>query len=118
MRWFKFIALLIFYVTPAVADWLAENPAFCFGYLSSQSQKEPNALKPCKGHIRSMFGKSGPKDSTDERRFSDWEKIGRDTASKHDGQGGGQRYATFLEDCRRLLAPVGTHGMPARRVHR
>ncbi len=118
MKWFKFVALLIFSITPAVADGLAENPAFCFGYLSAQSQKESDAIKLHKGHIDSIFGKYGPKDSTDERGFSDWEKIGRDTVSKHGGQVGSQRYATFLEDCRRLLAPVGTHGMPARRVHR
>jgi len=113
-----FVALLIFFITPDVADELAENPAFCFGYLSAQSQKESDALKPRKGHIRSMLGKSGPKDSTDERGFSYWEKIGRDTVSKHGGQVSSQRYATFLEECRKLLAPVGTHGMPARRVHR
>jgi len=96
MRWLKFVALLIFSTTPAVADGLAKNPAFCFGFLSAQSQKEPNALRPRKDYIRSLFGKSGPKDSTDERGFSDWEKIGRDMASKPD--------STFLKDCRNFLS--------------
>ena len=96
MRWLKFVALLIFSITLAGANELAENPAFCFGFLSAQSQKESDALKPRKDHIHSLFGKFGPKDSTDERGFSDWEKIGRDTESKPD--------STFLKDCRKLLS--------------
>jgi len=96
MRWFMFAALFLFSIPPTSAGGLADNPAFCFGFLTAQSQKEPNALRARKEQIHSLFGKSGPKDSTDERRFSDWEKIGRDTASKPD--------STFLKDCRKLLS--------------
>ena len=102
MRWFKFVALFILFITPAAGSTgggFAENPAFCFGFLSAQSQKESDALGPRKRNIRSLFGKFGPKDSTDELGFSEWERIGRDMATDRGDKG----HANFLKDCRKLL---------------
>ncbi len=105
MRWFNFVALIVFSIPAAgaVAPGLAENPALCFGFISAQSPKETDALKRHKPRIRVLFGKSGPKDSTDERGFAEWERIGRDMASERSDKG----YATFLADCWRLLGPNG-----------
>ena len=99
MRWLKLFALILFSIPPAAADGLAENPAFCFGFISALSQKETDALWHRKPHIRSLFAKIGPKDSTDERGFNDWERIGREIASDR----GSKRRATLQEQCRQLL---------------
>jgi len=99
MKWLTFMALILFTITPAPAAGLADNPAFCFGFISAQSRQVTDAQRLSKPHIRSLFAKFGPKDSTDERGFDDWEKIGRDIASNQ----ADKRHAIFLENCRRLL---------------
>ena len=101
MRWFACIAL-IFLGIAAAADGLADNPALCFGLLSAQSQQETDALRRRKSQVRVMFAKFGPKDSTDERGFDDWQRVGREIAADR----GEVRRALLLENCRRLLGPV------------
>ena len=98
MRWFTFVALIAVSF-PAVAAGLAENPALCFGFISAQSPKETDALGRHEKRIRALFGKSGPKDSTDERGFDEWQKIGRTMASERNDK----KHATVLDNCRRLL---------------
>ena len=99
MRWVKFIALVIFSIAPATAGEFSENPAFCFGFISAQSQSETDALGHRKPQIRSLFAKLGPQDSTDERGFSEWERIGRGVAFDRVDN----RHGTLLKDCKRLL---------------
>jgi hypothetical protein len=99
MRWVKFIALIFFGIAPATAGEFSENPAFCFGFISAQSQSETDALGHRKPQIRSLFAKLGPKDSTDERGFAEWERIGREVAFER----ANNRHGTLLEDCMRLL---------------
>lgn len=91
--------LILFSPPAAAADGLGDNPAFCFGFLSAQSEKETSALWPRKPQIRSLFAKFGPKDSTDERGFDDWEKVGRDITSDRKDK----RYVPLLENCKRFL---------------
>ncbi len=99
MRWIKFIVLIFFSIPAAAAGEFSENPAFCFGFISAQSKKEADALRHHKPHIRSLFAKFGPKDSTDERGFEEWEEIGRDVAfDRIDGS-----HVTLLGDCKKLL---------------
>ena len=97
LKWLVLVAWILFGVYPAAADRasekLTDNPAFCFGYLSAQSQKQSDILLKRKMSIRTLFAKRGPKDSTDERGFDDWEKVGRDAAAN----------PNFLQQCRRLL---------------
>jgi hypothetical protein len=99
MRGVKFIALVIFSIAPAAAGEFSENPAFCFGFISAQSQTETDALGHRKPQIRSLFAKLGPQDSTDERGFAEWERIGRSVAFER----ADNRHGTLLEDCMRLL---------------
>jgi hypothetical protein len=99
MRGLKFIALVVFSIAPATAGDFSENPAFCFGFITAQSQTEPDALWHRKPQIRSLFAKLGPKDSTDERGFAEWERIGREVAFER----ANNRHGTLLEDCMRLL---------------
>ena len=99
MRGLTFIALVYFSIAPATAGEFSENPAFCFGFISAQSQTETDALWHRKPQIRSLFAKLGPRDSTDERGFSEWEKIGREVAFEQ----AGNRHGALLEDCMRLL---------------
>jgi len=99
MRGVKFIALVFFSIAPATAGEFSENPAFCFGFISAQSPTETDALGHRKPQIRSLFAKLGPKDSTDERGFAEWERIGRDVAIDR----ADNRHGTLLEACKRLL---------------
>ena len=63
MKCLKFVVLIFFSIPPAAADVFSENPAFCFGFISVQSQNETDALWHRKPHIRSLFAKFGPQDS-------------------------------------------------------
>ncbi len=98
--WLVATAAIIAIVSPALADGLGANPAFCFGYLEARAPALSAALEPEKPAIEALFARRGPKDSTDERGFEDWRRIGRvsaaDTATSTDP-------ARLTTDCARLL---------------
>lgn len=99
MRRLALIALILAGTAAAAADGPADNPAFCFGYLAAQPGTDADALRRRKAEIRSLFAKIGPRDSTDERRFEDWERIGRDRAA----DSGDTRRGALRDGCTRLL---------------
>ena len=103
MKWFMVVAWIIWGTSPATADRatekLTDNPAFCFGLLTTQSKQQADALSNRKSEIRALFAQQGPKDSTDERSFDDWERVGRETASHRDDKS----HADVFVNCRRLL---------------
>lgn len=53
-----------------------DNPAYCFGFLKAKAENSAAPLIWTKKNAQNLFGKAGPKDSTDERNFNDWVKIG------------------------------------------
>jgi len=111
MKRLALVAWIFFVATPAAADQASEklndNPAFCFGFLSAQSQEQAtssnrDALSQREAQIHALFAKQGPKDSTDERGFDDWEKIGRDAATQQNDK----QHNRLLKKCRRLLTNI------------
>ena len=87
----------------AAADGLGDNPAFCFGYLETRSPALAAALQGRRTEIEALFARAGPKDSTDERGFDDWRRIGRGTAKS-----GASDHARVAAACRRLLRMIST----------
>jgi len=97
------VAALMLAAAPAAAlgagDGLADNPAFCFGFLEAQPGADAGALGRREADVRSLFAKIGPRDSTDERGFEDWARMGRAMASEGDAA----RRGALKEGCTRLL---------------
>lgn len=99
MRWIICPVCLLIALSAARADDLTDNPAFCFGVVSAQSQDAARVLTARRAGIEAVFAKSGPKDSTDGRGFDDWAHIGRDmVAESNDAQ-----RAAYVTSCRGLL---------------
>jgi len=91
--------ILCISASAATADALTDNPAFCFGFLSAQSAPAALALRPQEHIVRALFASTGPKDSTDERDFEDWRRIGRNAAADQVDH----LYVSRLEACRQLF---------------
>jgi len=99
----RFMFLLWFSVcSPAAADTpsdtLADNPAFCFGFLSAWSSADAERLDERLSQIIALHARTGPKDSTDERDFDDWQMIGQEAAADRTDAKNPAR----LKNCRRL----------------
>lgn len=92
-------ALFCFTVTSGNAYELADNPALCFGLVLAQSGDGTGLWRQREPHIRALFARAGPKDSTDGRGFDEWQDIGRNIATERDVK----NLNALLENCRRLL---------------
>lgn len=83
----------------AMVDGRADNPAFCFGFLAALAPAQAGNLAARQADIVALFAKAGPKDSTDERGFDDWQRIGRAAAA----DSGGTDNRSTATACGRLL---------------
>jgi len=97
MKRFMFLLCLCGF-SPAAADTLSGNPAFCYGFLSALSLADAERLDERLPQIIALHATAGPKDSTDERNFNDWQLIGRETAADR----ADAKNPARLKNCRRL----------------
>ena len=92
------VVILLISIFPTAATGLAENPALCYGLIAAQSTKDATEMQTREKQIRALHGKVGPKDSTDERGFIDWVKIGREIAIEN-----GADKEILVSECQVLL---------------
>ncbi|WNK00491.1 hypothetical protein L2D14_03475 [Thalassospiraceae bacterium LMO-JJ14] len=88
--------------TVAAAYELSDNPAFCAGFLASQSDRDAAMMRTHETAIIDAFNRIGPKDSTDGRGYNEWLHIGISAARDR----GNADYATTDARCRALIERI------------
>lgn len=88
--------------TKAKAYELADNPAFCAGFLSSQSDRYAAMMRTHEDAIVDAFNKYGPRDSTDSRGFAEWVHVGVQAAADTNDPG----YEATIVRCRSLIETI------------
>jgi len=100
---FALIFLLIACGQPVPAAWayeLADNPAFCAGFLAAQSDRDASMMRTHESKIIGAFSRIGPKDSTDGRGYNEWLHEGINAArdkSDPDSEAIKKRCRTLIE---------------------
>jgi len=81
--------VLLACVLTGPAAWayeLTDNPAFCAGFLATQSDRDASMMRTHESKIMRAFNRFGPKDSTDGRGYNEWLHEGvnaaRDTSNR------------------------------------
>jgi len=101
----KFMAMLflIACIQAAPAAWayeLTDNPAFCAGFLATQSDRDASMMRTHESKIIAAFSQIGPKDSTDGRDYNEWLHEGVNAArntSHSDGEAINTRCRALIE---------------------
>lgn len=97
-----FTLFLFLAVTAAAAYELSDNPAFCAGFLATQSDRHAAMMRTHEAAIIEAFNRAGPKDSTDGRGYNEWLHIGIAAAREKDSAD----YADTDAQCRALIERI------------
>jgi len=93
---------LLLIAADARAYNLGDNPAFCAGFLASQSDRYAAMMRTHENAIMDAFNRDGPKDSTDGRDFTEWLHIGAQAAQDTNDAG----YKQTITRCRMLIEQI------------
>lgn len=97
-----FMCCVLMLAVPAKAYELGDNPAFCAGFLSSQSDRFAAMMRTHEVAITDAFNRQGPKDSTDSRGFAEWVHVGVQAAADTADPG----YENTFVRCRSLIESI------------
>lgn len=93
---------LLLIAADARAYELGDNPAFCAGFLASQSDRYAAMMRTHEDAIVDAFNRLGPRDSTDGRGFTEWLHIGVQAAQDSNSSG----YNQTIVRCRTLIEQI------------